>query len=689
MKPNAPAGPATDRPGEPLNLPADSGTPTDGKRRPAASEAVSESVGERTGSRPVRTPARITELPSDLRSRAFRFLLLGLLVLGGCAAPIGADKVTTRQTYRQLNQSALTGGTVSSYTELVVHRYDLARSFAKDPDAALRTLHEQAVQDDRRDVLFALAELNYLRAERLRHSVKPGQARRAPDFFFASAIYAQLYLLGDGAQPPPGPFDRRFRIACDLHNCALAQGLLSGPGTNAVVELAPGTRALLPGPIAVGLVQTNFKWDFNEIDKFLPADDYTVRGLTVRDRLSGLGAPLIVVGKRPRDNRFPRRFPATVMLRLTGGAKDWSAGQLGVSLELYSSYEDSTTTLAGKPVPLEADMTAPLAWGLNDAFVWKLGSAQFFSPLEQIKSDAYFTQPYAPGRVPVVFVHGTFSSPVWWAEMWNTLRADPALRERCQFWNFVYNSGNPISYSAASLRAALLNKVRQLDPEGKDPALRRMVVIGHSQGGLLAKLTATDTGDKLWRTVSDQPFEHLDVTPEVRAALRANFFYQPLPCVERVIFISTPHRGSYLATSLVRKLARLFMSVPQTALNTSAELLKVREQLKLPPEVRASVPTSLDGMSPKNPFLLALADIPPAPGVTAHSIIAIDGDDRPPRGSDGVVKYVSAHVPYVESEKIVRSGHSCQDKPVAIEEVRRILLEHLAAEAPHAPAARP
>jgi hypothetical protein len=43
------------------------------------------------------------------------------------------------------------------------------------------------------------------------------------------------------------------------------------------------------------------------------------------------------------------------------------------------------------------------------------------------------------------------------------------------------------------------------------------------------------------------------------------------------------------------------------------------------------------------------------------------------------VAYKSAHVDYTESELVVRSGHSCQDNPAAIEEVRRILLEHLAA----------
>jgi hypothetical protein len=262
--------------------------------------------------------------------------------------------------------------------------------------------------------------------------------------------------------------------------------------------------------------------------------------------------------------------------------------------------------------------------------------------------------------------------------MWNTLRADPELRTHCQFWNFIYNSGNPISYSAANLRHELLRKVQQLDPNGKAPALRRMVIIGHSQGGLLTKLAVTDTGDKLWRTVTDKKFEDLQVKPEVREALRTNFFFTPLPCVSRVIFISTPHRGSYLATSFVRKVSRWFMKLPTAAVNTPSELVQSQQQPKLPSQVRHAVPTSLDDMSPNNRLLLALADIPVAPPIKAHSIIAIKGHDQPPNGGDGVVKYRSASVPYVESELIVRSAHSCQANPATIEEVRRILLEHLA-----------
>jgi hypothetical protein len=82
-------------------------------------------------------------------------------------------------------------------------------------------------------------------------------------------------------------------------------------------------------------------------------------------------------------------------------------------------------------------------------------------------------------------------------------------------------------------------------------------------------------------------------------------------------------------------------------------------------------------MSPKNPVMLALAEIPVAPGIDAHSIIAVKGAGPAEAGDDGVVAYRSAHVDYVRSELVLRGSHSCQSMPATIEEVRRILREHL------------
>src|SRR5262245_48974943 len=88
------------------------------------------------------------------------------------------------------------------------------------------------------------------------------------------------------------------------------------------------------------------------------------------------------------------------------------------------------------------------------------------------------------------------------------------------------------------------------------------------------------------------------------------------------------------------------------------------------------IPTPVENMWPGKPLIRSRATIPVAPGVPAHSIIAVKGDGPPEKGNDGVVAYESAHVDGVESELVVRSDHSVQGNPQAIEEVRRILLLH-------------
>jgi hypothetical protein len=80
-------------------------------------------------------------------------------------------------------------------------------------------------------------------------------------------------------------------------------------------------------------------------------------------------------------------------------------------------------------------------------------------------------------------------------------------------------------------------------------------------------------------------------------------------------------------------------------------------------------------MTPGNAFIKNLAAIPISDGVVAHSIIAVDSDGPLNDGGDGVVKYASAHIDGVASEKVVRSTHSVQGNPETIQEVKRILME--------------
>ncbi|MFN8640349.1 MAG: hypothetical protein U0802_01290 [Candidatus Binatia bacterium] len=131
--------------------------------------------------------------------------------------------------------------------------------------------------------------------------------------------------------------------------------------------------------------------------------------------------------------------------------------------------------------------------------------------------------------------------------MLNVLSNTRRLRDRFQYWFFFYDSSNAIPFSGMRLRQTLSKVVERLDPSGSDPALREMVVVGHSQGGLLTRLTGMTSGDRFWEIISARPIDELVVSDATRDLLRQAFFFEPLPFVRRLIFIATPHRGTRAA----------------------------------------------------------------------------------------------------------------------------------------------
>jgi hypothetical protein len=162
-----------------------------------------------------------------------------------------------------------------------------------------------------------------------------------------------------------------------------------------------------------------------------------------------------------------------------------------------------------------------------------------------------------------------------------------------------------------------------------------------------------------------------------RENLRRLIFLKPLPFVKRVVFIATPHRGSYLASGFVRGLAQRLVSLPGAMVSRKSDLFRLTAGSEAGEFFGDRIPTSLDGMSPRNPGLRVMAEIPVVPEIKAHSIIAVRGNGDYHKGRDGLVSYQSAHVDYAQSEFIVRSFHTCLENPATTEEVRRILHQHL------------
>ena len=134
--------------------------------------------------------------------------------------------------------------------------------------------------------------------------------------------------------------------------------------------------------------------------------------------------------------------------------------------------------------------------------LWNDMKRFFVGDLARERDGLVSLEPYRPGRIPVVLVHGTFSSVRFGR---GRERSDGGCRDSptLPVLAFDYNTGNPIVYSASLLRNAMEDLIDSLDPEGRDPALRRAIVVGHSQGGLLTKLMAVHSGERFWRLLSD------------------------------------------------------------------------------------------------------------------------------------------------------------------------------------------
>ncbi len=596
-----------------------------------------------------------------------------------CGPPVNVKRVDPRIVSRDLARSALNSNQPSLFSENVLYRWGLTRQFKQDPEAALAVLRERYLGDPgSRSALFALSELCFLRADKTRKR----------DYYLAAAVYGYAFLFPGPEEPPLDELDPRARIAADLYNRGLTEAFASVKGHR--VDLRSGTYPLPFGQqLDVHLDEASLTWANRRLVDFIPVAELEVSGLGARYRRAGIGAPL-AAETRPLDVEAAEKdylgksvkLPVTALLRVDNAGAQLAQPVIQSSLRVYSDYDSRTVDIDDRKAELEAEPSAALAYSLSKSRVWSWELWGFLlGDLlgQQVKTPLAFVEPYRPGRIPVVFVHGTASSPGRWANMLNVLSNTRPLHDRYQYWFFFYETGNPIPYSAMRLREVLTEAVRRLDPQGTDAALRQMVVIGHSQGGLLTKMTAIDSGDQLWNMISSRPLDELHVSAETHDLLKRALFVKPLPFVREVIFISTPHRGSYVAGWSISQWVSRFARLPRGILGATAELLQGNRDAVLFDPERPAI-GAVYGMTPGSRFIKALAPIPISPQVKAHSIIPVTGDLPPDGQGDGVVKYESAHIDGVESEVVVpHQSHSTQDNPIAIEEVRRILLEHAAA----------
>ncbi|MCE9605532.1 MAG: alpha/beta fold hydrolase [Planctomycetia bacterium] len=407
-----------------------------------------------------------------------------------------------------------------------------------------------------------------------------------------------------------------------------------------------------------------FAWtaeDFNQIEL---VGDYRLTSYARPVRTEGVGVPLLVRRCRTEEERFYRRvqpFSATAVLRMRAAPTMREAGEnepaadAELVLEFYDPANCGHLIDADRRWVLAGDLTAPFAWV---AYVEPSSPVKAFLRPDNLEAKAQLVmiEPYQCGKIPVVFVHGLASDPTTWLTQIHSLRAQPWFRERYQVWAFRYPTGMPFLTGAATLRRELQAAVALSPGAAEDPAAQQMVLVGHSLGGLVSKLQATESGTDLWNVAANLSLDEIQASATDRERLREVFFFEPLPFVRKVIFIGTPHRGSSIANQAVGRVSSWSARITSQADERHRRLIAENPDVFAPWIVR-KVPTSIDLLQPDHPLLCAVEKLSIGRNVELHSIIGLadaSGTDAP---GDGVVSLASARHCGTLSEKHVSETH--------------------------------
>jgi pimeloyl-ACP methyl ester carboxylesterase len=435
------------------------------------------------------------------------------------------------------------------------------------------------------------------------------------------------------------------------------------------------------GPITIPTTYQGFVWRPDEFDQLLNISITSSKELNNWYRCSGLGVATIAKHHRRPCEKFRREkqaFAATVILRPAHAGGDWAGG---FEFVIADPLRVSTLDIDGVRVEIERDLTAPLANQM--ATKGKDNIKEFIQPGSTSENLGLFLlEPYQPGKIPLLFVHGLLSDPFTWADAANELRIRPDLMAHYQIMGFEYATGEPFLKSAALLRKQLHELHAQLDPAGSDPALSQMVLVGHSMGGLVAKLQVTHSGTQLWEAVSCRPLEELATSRETYEALATSFYFDPSPWISRVVFMGTPHLGSPWAKRPIGRIGAKLVEEPSSMEEMQQQLVRDNPGV-FSREFSQRIPTSIDLLKAESPLLQRMDRLPYRDRVQLHSILGSGYWLLGAGDSDRVVPVSSASTPFAVSEKRVHAKHThINHDPEAIDELFRILRQHLLEIAP-------
>ena len=642
--------------------------------------------------------------------------LVAILLLGGCAIlrdfgpSVEARALSPAEYITMKRGDILTTGELSAATVGTLRVAGLEAGACATPSAeCLQALAETpGMSDERR--LAALAELWVQHAMALTGGAAPASDVQIAAWLEA-ARHAYAYLFFSEREPGERAFEDRQTQVRDYYNHAVQQGAIGlfqrSTGDGDLLD-ANGVARVAGWTVTPELTGIRMPEGVVLPEELVPAASLDFSGLRSVYRRDGFGAEVVaILGQDPmtstpatdtaqassgeetatplrrRRGKVYSEMPSpalTLLFRFPGDGLGEVMATRDVLVSAHDPYVESEIELDGVKVPLAANYTA--GYGL-----WLARSGFARQSLQTLlgrgsgidRAHVYLMQPYDPERRIIVMIHGLASSPEAWVNVANEIQGDETLRQHFQVWQVYYPTNLPIAFNHASLRRALSETLDHFDPDRTAPASHDMVLIGHSMGGVLSRLLVSSSGDALW----DQLLASHEIDERrlarVRHRLEPMLRFEPFPGVTRAILIAAPHRGTEVAGGRVGRLFSRLIRLPLTLLEGFDDILRAlagteeSDQRKRP-----VIPNSIDNLSRDDPFVRVAATLPISPQVSYHTIIARRDPNVPlARSDDGLVPYCSAHLPGAVSEKVIESGHSVQETPEAILEIRRILHEDL------------
>ncbi|HEY0791214.1 MAG TPA: alpha/beta fold hydrolase [Chthoniobacterales bacterium] len=489
--------------------------------------------------------------------------------------------------------------------------------------------------------------------------MSPESARRLATYLSVSETAAAQLAATNATSPADDP-------SVQLYNGAVADFVENWSKQHRPATVRnEGTRETFTVRMGQG---AEAAWPADYFESFVNARTVNRKGFGTSVMTPGVGGTLVGVHREKAPTAAPPRLeplhgfrmPVTAILRFRKGSSGTD-----VELTLLNPRVRSSVVVSGRDYPLAGDFTAPVASypRINETWLGIINMVR--AQRTASRAGLYMLEPYDPTRIPVVLIHGLLSSGFTWRKVGNAIAEDPEIRRRYQFWVFFYPTGNPILASALRLREDL---ALARDRYGLK---RGVILVGHSMGGLLARLQVTQVNRSTWERVAPEHAQQLFALFAAHPRLQQACIFNANPAVKRVIFISTPHRGSSIASGGLGAMGDSIIRLPHAL---TREVPAALLALTSPKGQNARIPTSIDGLSPRSPLLQAMNQLPiRAPH---HSIIGDRGRGDTPNSSDGVVPYWSSHLATSASEKIVPSGHSSLENPFTIAEVQRILRLH-------------